>query len=437
MKKRRGWSLGTILTLCLTVAVAVGYLLTYARIKAQPTGGSTTAGGPVVAWANEASSAETRETGAQESVRTVTVTLAPSATATPAPEITVPPVMHYDAYAFDLTLGGVIAYQSDISASLFDNAAKTIDYSSVLSLLSPKIHADLNMVTFGQLIHSDSMVFDDVNVPAAAADALRTAGFDDVILCTEHALDQGESGAAQTVSALNARGLSCGGVTAGGAQQNRLLQLNGAKIAVLAYTDVLTAKGKNAREAKPSLLKMYDQETARRDIQTAKAQGASLVIVWMHWGRADTASVTNAQREKARALAEMGADVILGTRPTRVLPMELITSIGADGYPRQTFVAYSMGTLVTENRNDGYAISGVLLHLHISGDEQGRIRFGSAEYTPTYIWCQRDGGKTSFRVVCSADPAPEGMDDRQKTYMQNAYNRIRETLQNCPVSMRQ
>ena len=95
-----------------------------------------------------------------------------------------------------------------------------------------------------------------------------------------------------------------------------------------------------------------------------------------------------------------------------------------------------MGTLVSESREPD-DISGALLHLRLSGDEQGRIRFGSLEYTPTYIWRQTVEGKTQYRVVCSADPAPEGMEEKQRQYMTNALNRIEKTLQDSPVSLRQ
>ena len=430
---RRGVSLGTILALCLTAVVAVGYFVLYLSIRSQPSP-SGMQSGPIAGLIGDSEQEATPDP--QSTVKTVTVTLPPSVTATPAAAQTVPANMHYDAYSFDLTLGGMVAYQSDISDALYNKTQKTLDYSPVLSLLASKIHADLNIVMFGQVINSQDLKYADVQVPAEAADALRAAGFDDVMLCTEHVLDQGVQGAASTVQALTAKGLSCGGVAAGGTQQHRMIQLNGAKIALLAYTDVLTAKGRNAQEAHPDVLRLYDDQSARRDIQSAKAQGASLVIVYMYWGRADASGVTNAQRSTARALAEMGADVIVGNRPTRVLPMELITTMGPDGRARQTFVAYSMGSLVTESR-EAYDISGVLLHLRIVGDEQGHVRFSAVEYTPTYIWKQAVDGRMQYRVICSADPAPEGMDDKQRQYMANALNRIQKTLQDSPVVLRQ
>ena len=174
---------------------------------------------------------------------------------------------------------------------------------------------------------------------------------------------------------------------------------------------------------------------ARQDILSARNQGARCVIVCVYWGRADAVSVTASQKNTARSLAEMGADVILGVRPSRVLPMEKITTIGQDGKNRDTFVAYSLGTLLSESR-EGYDISGILLHLNITCDEQGQVRVDSAEYTPTYIWRQTVDKKIQYRVVCSADPTPDDMSDQQKEVMSRALNRIQNTLKDSPVSQR-
>ena len=131
----------------------------------------------------------------------------------------------------------------------------------------------------------------------------------------------------------------------------------------------------------------------------------------------------------------MGADVILGTRPSRVLPMELVLCTGEDGKQRTAFVAYSLGTLLTESR-DGQNISGMLLHLSLRSDEQGMRHFESIEYTPTYIWRQSVSGKMQYRLVCSADPAPEGMTDQQKDVMKRALTRIQEALKDSPAAQR-
>ncbi len=438
-----GWSLGTILILLLTVVVTAGCLFLLSRIRGDETDVHMDAQRVAGLMSSALQGPTAAPSALQGQVRTVKVTLAPvtTAPAAPTPEPTeqpqeTPPPAVQPPYSFSLTAGGLVSFHSDISDSVYSKADKTADYRPVLAPVSGKIYADMNLITLPQLLNTADRKYGDAMALSEAADALRALGVDEVILGSEHILDQGIQGAADTVSALTARGLACVGVNAGGAAQHRLVALNGSAVAVLSYTEALTAKSKNALKENGGALTPFSLEAARQDIRWARGQGARCVIVCIYWGKEDATAVASAQRKTAQALAEMGADVILGSRPTRVLPMEIISCTGEDGKTREAFVAYSLGTLLTENRQDGYAISGALLHLTVTCDSQGTVRFQNAEYTPTYIWREKMGKTYQYRVVCSADPAPEEMSGQQRGYMQNALNRVQSTLKNSPVYQR-
>ena len=433
-KKRRGLSLGSILTLCLTAAVIAGCVFMFGRIRGGAEGGMDAQRviGAVHSFMESAGGGNPEP---QVNVRTVTVTLAPvtSPPATPAPVTAAPVSNPYQPFSFTLTAGGLLAFQSDLSDSVYNKAEKTLNYESVVQPIRAKIYSDINLVTLPQTINTTDRKYSDTLAPGEAAIALQAMGFDQVALATEHILDQGAKGLEDTVSSLNSRQLGCAGVSSNGdASRTRLVQVNGGTVAILSYTDVLTSKSKNELGRSNSFFTFYDEGLARADIQSARNQGARCVIVCMYWGKQDAASVTNAQRTTAQALAEMGADVILGTRPSRVLPMELIYCSGPDGKNHTAFVAYSLGTLLTESR-EAFDICGLLLHMSVRSDEQGVTHFEALEYTPTYIWRQSVGGQMQYRLICSADPAPEGMSTQQKEVMQRSLNRIQTVLKNSPV----
>ena len=442
MKKKPGLSLGTILALCLTAAVTVGCIFLFGKIRGNNSNVRMDAQ-RVLGVMGAMIQTSTDAPNPQATIRTVTVTLAPvtvpptanvpAQTATPAPvfvQDTAP-----QQYSFSLTAGGLLEFDSDISDSVYNKQDKSLDYRAIVSPISAKIYADMNLVTLPQVINTADRKYGDILVPFEAADAIRSMGFDGIILGTEHILDQGAQSAGDTVTALTARGLLSTGINLGSASQCRVVPINGTGVAVLSYTDTLTQKTKNTLKNQPSFFNEFDPETVRQDIQNARNLGARFVIVCIYWGKADAASVTNAQKNTARSLAEMGADVVLGTRPNRVLPMEMITTTGPDGKARDTFVAYSLGTLLSESR-EAYDIAGILLHLNLTCDEQGRVHFDSAEYTPTYIWRQTIDRKTQYRILCSADAAPEGMSEQQKEVMGRALNRIQTALKDSPVSQR-
>ncbi len=436
-----GWSLGTLLTLLLTAAVTAGCVFLFSRMQGDNTGAHMDAQRVISLMSSAFQGPTAAPVPLQSPVRTVKVTLAPATevpqAVTPAPTDAPPtptPVVE-PPYTFSLTAGGLVAFQSDISDSVYSKADKTADYQPVLAPISTKIYADLNLITLPQLINVTDRKYGDTIALSEAADAVRSLGVDEVILASEHILDLGAQGASDTVGALSVRSLECAGVSAGGAAQHRLIPLNGGTVALLCYTDALTPKSKNGLTENPGALRQFSLEAAREDIRLARSQGARCVIVCLYWGRADAAAITSAQRSTALALAELGADVILGTRPSRVLPMEIISCTGQDGKTREAFVAYSLGTLLTESR-EGYDISGALLHLTVSCDSQGRVHFQTAEYTPTYIWRQSVNGAMRYRVVCSADPPPEEMSAQQREVMQRALNRVESILKGSPVARR-
>lgn len=446
-KKKPGLSLGSVLFIALTLMVSAGCLAFFAGMQGEDHDVRMDAK-KMIRVLGDAFQAPTPETQPHATVRTVTVTLAPQAAPTPeiymAPAPTavpldtgVQPSFQGQDYSFSITLGGVIGFHSDISEAVHQKEDKTFDYAPIFSYLGENVHADLNLVTLDCVLNEADQKYSDTYTPVSCLDGIKKAGFDGILLNTEHVMDYGAQGTKNMVSAIQAKGFLACGVNAGSAYQNQMISLNGGSVAILSYTDVLTAKGKNTLEtqAGENMLTPFDLEKAQADIAAARRQGAHCVIVNLYWGKEDATAITASQRKTAAALAEAGADLILGVHPSRVLPMEWIETKDADGKPRKTLAAYSLGTLLTESR-DGYDISGILLHLNITCRANGSVEFGSIEYTPTYIWRQYVGNGWQYRVVCSADAPPEGMEQKQQEVMGRALNRIRKTLEKSPVIQR-
>lgn len=434
---RRGVSLGTVLTIILTLSVIAGCVFVFTRIQGSQPDARMSAQ-KVIGLVGDALNGATPVPVPQSTVRTVTVTLAPAPAVTAAPGgPTAAPAPTADQNArrsFTLTAGGLIAFESDISDSVYDKSARTFSFGPILSLLRPRVDGDLTLSLLPQTVNTADQKYGDTLAPASALEGIRGAGFEQVLLNSSHALDQGIQGVNQTAEALAQTGLTGTGFTAGSAQQHRMIQLNGVHIALLTYAEALTAKGKIARESQPEVMRLYSRQQAEEDIAAFKAQGADFVIVSLYWSKADATGVTSAMRNTAYALAEAGADLILGYHPSRVLPLETTSVPDENGIQRQCLIAYSMGTLLSESR-EGYDISGLLLHLKITC-ENGLALFETIDYSPTYIWRYSANGKTHYRVVCSSENPPEGMDARQKEVMARALNRIQNAMKDGPAEQR-
>jgi hypothetical protein len=145
--------------------------------------------------------------------------------------------------------------------------------------------------------------------PKRAAAALRD--FDAVSVANNHALDFGAGALRDTIQQLQNAGVAA----VGGAP--RVF----GRVAVLGIDDT------NA----PA-----NRDTIRRDIATAREQ-AELVVALVHWGDENTPIVNEQQRELARWLIAAGVDLIAGSHPHVVQPV--------DFYRGRTIV-YSLGNLV-------------------------------------------------------------------------------------------
>ena len=108
-------------------------------------------------------------------------------------------------------------------------------------------------------------------------------------------------------------------------------------------------------------------------------------------------------------------------------PVEYLSS--AQDTAHSTLVAWSMGTLLSASRANREVVSGMLLHLTLSYDMQRRaLSIASVQYTPTYCWGQKTDALYKYRVLCSAEEAPNAMIQKQREIMGRALKLIQDTM---------
>lgn len=178
---------------------------------------------------------------------------------------------------------------------------------------------------------------------SAVADAIARAGIDIVGVANNHAFDQGHTGLARTLEALDARDIAHVGATP--AERDPLtpivLERGGLRIAYLAATEALNQRHRAEPEGRMRVALLRDEAQLAQALADARTR-ADLVVLALHWGRDFAGQPTAAQRALARRLVEAGADLVVGTGPHVLHPVERLTSSRGDA-----LIFYSLGNFIS------------------------------------------------------------------------------------------
>ena len=180
--------------------------------------------------------------------------------------------------------------------------------------------------------------------PDEVAAALKTAGFNVVSLANNHTLDYGADGLTQTIEALDAAGIQHAGAGADlmAARKPALLEANGQRVAVLAYS-VTLPENFYAKKNRAGTAFAHDEQV-REDVMAARAQ-ADIVLVSFHWGQERKTKLREYQTRLGHLAIDAGASVVIGHHPHILQGIEqykdgiILYSLG-----NFTFGSYSMST---------------------------------------------------------------------------------------------
>ncbi len=433
-RKRAGLTPGSMVALVTTALVVAGCFVAFSVMRSDGSGASL-APEEIIGAVNRALSAPTNTPAPVPTIKTTTVTIAPNAQAQA--QATAEPVFK----SLSLTVGGEIALQTDITDALKKTKDANYTPDALFSGIAGQVCSDLNIALLANVLYTSAKPGSDVNADPALLAPVKATGFTMLLPAHENALDLGIDGARATLSALRDAGFSYTGLygdqaLAGGMA---MLTVNGLRVAVLQYVDAALFKSDIRASADFAYaVTAYSPERAAGDIASARANGANIVVVSMHWGKKDATSPTSAQTEIASHLIASGANVVLGAHPTAVQPAAYLTVTDAGGARKTGLVAYSMGSLLEESRDENAARSGMLLHIQMLYNVgTGETTFASVEYTPTYIWRQDFATGVQFRVVASDDPPPAAMSEKQIAVMANALQLITNVMKNSPATKRE
>ncbi|MFE4307031.1 CapA family protein [Streptomyces sp. NPDC056517] len=219
--------------------------------------------------------------------------------------------------------GDVLPHDSIIRRAAQDAGGNGYDFTPMLSGVKPVVsRADLAICHMETVFGQDGGPYTGYPAfksPPEVATALKATGYDSCSTASNHTLDDGAAGLGRTLDALDRAGVRHAGSarTAEEAAKPTLLKAGGATVAQLAYT--YDTNGYPMPEGQPWAVQTLDEQKVIADARAARAAGADVVVVSVHWGSEWQTEPDERQLTLGRALtaSQSGGrpdiDLILGT----------------------------------------------------------------------------------------------------------------------------
>lgn len=204
------------------------------------------------------------------------------------------------------------------------------------------------------------------NSPQEVGDAIAKAGFNVVMHANNHTMDRGYTAVENTLNFWDKYpNITVVGVNKTEADKGRIRikEVEGVKIAILSYTTSLN--GIAMPKDKPWLVDMFDEDQIKADLTKAK-ELSDFIIVLPHWGNEYSYSASGDQKYYAQLMCDYGADLIIGTHPHVIQPIEVLE--GDSGH--STLVYYSLGNYVS-NQGEPPRMLGGMAKVTLLSNEQG------------------------------------------------------------------
>jgi poly-gamma-glutamate capsule biosynthesis protein CapA/YwtB (metallophosphatase superfamily) len=230
-------------------------------------------------------------------------------------------------------------------------------------------------------------------IPKEIAVGIHDSGWDRCSTVSNHTNDRGTAGIRATLDAFDAAHLGHSGSarTADEAAAIPMVVVKGVHIAHLAY-----AWGFNGTApSSPWMANVIDPARILADAHRAKAEGADVVVLSLHWGTEYDSKGSGEQRTLAdRLLASPDVDLIIGHGPHVVQPIETY---------HQKYVLLSLGNLVAnQGKKRPNTYDGAIATITFTRGADGRYTAGAPQVRPT--WYDASTGRVRVVTTSLADP---------------------------------
>ena len=285
------------------------------------------------------------------------------------------------------------------------------------------------------------------------------AGYDMFLTANNHSGDTMADGLIRTLEISREAGLATLGSQMPEEKRYSIVEINGIKIGMVAYTWAFSGDGSKFSlnglnaikdEGQMNYFTKQNPDKLYKEVEPMiaemKAEGAEATMMFIHWGEEYDIKGNAAQQKMAQKLCDMGFDVIVGGHAHVVQPVALLeSSVDPD---HKTVCIYSLGNAVSNQRTGvsnlfppGYTEDGALFTVSFEKYSDGKVYVSGTDVIPTWVNMHSNKGVREYNIL----PLIKDNEDQwQETYeltdhqfssCQKSYDRtmgiVGEGLQAC------
>ena len=254
--------------------------------------------------------------------------------------------------------------------------------------------------------------------------ALKDMGVQVLATATNHSLDKNYDGLERTLSLLDTLNISHVGTNRSQEEQDKIVIKNvrGINIAFLSYT-----YGSNVGipDDRPYCLNIINRDKIVEDIKKAKEKKADFICIDLHLGESKNTVPNNEQAELQEFLLKNGADIIIGSEPNVIQPIDqrLITTVNTQ--EKGVVTAYSLGNFIA-GYDGGDTNLSILLNIEITKEDH-QCYISKISYRPLYI-LDKKTQKNRFVVLDILDSINEYQMKKAGAVDEETYYKLIEAL---------
>lgn len=337
-------------------------------------------------------------------------------------------------------VGDVMAHSPQLKAQ-YDSNSNTYSFDNNFKYIKKYIEtSDLSIANLETTLAGEDIGYSSYptfNTPDAIASALKNTGFDIISTINNHTFDKGSHGFDRTLSVLKELNFETVGTKSNVYDDDYIIKdINGIKLGITSYSygDIINSdkylngiKISDECKERANIFSSSNVNDAFNTINNtiSKLNDTDMQILIIHWGNEYQRVPSKFQSELAQLLSDAGVDIIIGSHPHVVQPVEMIKS--SDG-SNETLIVYSLGNLISNQRKEtlgnSYTEDGLIISIDINKDSSNSDAYVSnVKCIPTWVNKYSDNNKFVYEVVPIEDKVTlNTMENLSKDRVKQSYS---------------